>query len=199
MRDKAKLQPGERIIGMVARLAAEKGVEFLMEAMSDILKKHPTARVLHVGQYQDVMGEEEYTNKLQPMIKALGDRWTFLGILSPPELAAFYRLCEVTVLPSTNSTESFGIVQVESMSCGTPVVASDIPGVRIPIKMTGMGQLAPPANAQALAESICEVLEHPECYQGDPDEVMKRFSPVHIAEEYEAVFQEVVRSSKATQ
>jgi glycosyltransferase involved in cell wall biosynthesis len=199
MKEKANLRSGERIIGMVARLAAEKGVEFLVEAMTEILKKHPTARVLHVGQYQNVMGEEEYTAKLQPMIKALGDRWTFLGILSPSELAAFYRLCEVTVLPSTNSTESFGIVQVESMSCGTPVVASDIPGVRIPIKMTGMGKLAPPANAQALAESICEVLEHPECYRGDPDDVMKRFSPVHIAEEYEGVFKEVIQSSKATQ
>jgi glycosyltransferase involved in cell wall biosynthesis len=194
MRVKAGLKPGQRIIGMVARLAAEKGVEFLVEAMPEVIAKHPTARVLHVGQYQNVMGEEEYTQKLRPMIQALGDRWIFLGVLSPSELAAFYRLCEVTVLPSTNSTESFGIVQVESMSCGTPVVASDIPGVRVPVKMTGMGQLASPADAHALAEGICEVLEHPQNYLGDPVEVTRRFSPSHIAVEYEKVFKEVIRN-----
>ena len=48
------------------------------------------------------------------------------------------------MLPSLNSTESWGIVQVESMSCGTPVVATDLPGVRMPVKMTGMGRIVPP-------------------------------------------------------
>ena len=189
---KAGLEPGQRVIGMVARLAAEKGVEYLAGAMPEILKKHPSARVLHVGQYQNVMGEDEYTHKLCPMIQALGERWTFLGILTPAELAAFYRQCELTVLPSTNSTESFGIVQVESMSCGTPVVASNIPGVRQPVKMTGMGRLVPPADAQALAEAISEVLAHPERYKGDVNAVIERFSPRKIAQEYEGVYQEVI-------
>jgi len=195
---KVKFVPGQRVIGMVARLAAEKGVEYLVQAMPDILNKYPTARVLHVGQYQNVMGEEDYTHKLQPMIQALGDRWTFLGILSSEELAAFYHLCEVTVLPSTNSTESFGIVQLESMSCGTPVVASDLPGVRMPVKLTGMGRLAPPANAHALAAEINEVLDHPELYGGNADDVTARFSSQRIAQEYEAVFQEVYKSKKGT-
>jgi glycosyltransferase involved in cell wall biosynthesis len=188
---KAKLQPGQRIIGMVARLATEKGVEYLVEAMPDIVQKHPTARVLHVGQYQNIMGEEEYANKLRPMIEALGDRWTFLGILPPAELSAFYRLCEVTVLPSINSTESFGIVQVESMSCGTPVVASNIPGVRQPVLMTGMGCLTPPRDASALAKAINSVLDNPNGYHGDPQAVARRFSPEKIAEKYEEVFREV--------
>ena len=194
---KARLEPGQRIIGMVARLAAEKGVEYLVEAMPEVLKKHPSARVLHVGQYQNVMGEEEYINKLRPMIQALGDRWTFLGILSPGELTALYKQCELTVLPSTNSTESFGIVQVESMSCGTPVVASDIPGVRQPVRMTGMGSLAPPANVHALAEAIINILDHPETYQGDVNGVIERFSPHRIGEEYERLFQEIISSRKS--
>jgi glycosyltransferase involved in cell wall biosynthesis len=192
---KAKLEPGQCVIGMVARLAAEKGVEYLVKAMPDILKNHPTARVLYVGQYQDVMGEEEYINKLRPMIQVLGDRWTFLGILPAEELAAFYRQCDVTVLPSTNSTESFGIVQVESMAYGTPVVASDIPGVRQPVKLTGMGRVVPPADAHALAEGISEVLTHPEQYKGDVEVVKKYFSSQRIAEEYESVFQQVTKGS----
>jgi len=189
---KAGLEPGQRIIGMVARLAAEKGVGYLVEAMSELLKNHPTARVLYVGQYQNVLGEETYIKKLQPMIDALGDRWTFLGILPPGELAAFYRRCDVTVLPSTNSTESFGIVQIESMSCGTPVVASDMPGVRQPVKLTGMGRVVPTANAQALAEGLNDVLAHPEHYQGDAEAVLERFSPERIAEQYEQMFTEIL-------
>jgi glycosyltransferase involved in cell wall biosynthesis len=189
---KAGLEPGQRIIGMVARLAAEKGVEYLVEAMSELLKNHPTARVLYVGQYRNVLGEETYIKKLQPMIDALGDRWTFLGILPPGELAAFYRRCDVTVLPSTNSTESFGIVQIESMSCGTPVVASDMPGVRQPVKLTGMGRVVPTANAQALAEGLNDVLSHPEHYQGDAQAVLERFSPERIAEQYEQMFTEIL-------
>jgi glycosyltransferase involved in cell wall biosynthesis len=189
---KAGLNPGQRIIGMVARLAAEKGVEYLVGAMPEILKKHPTARVLYVGQYQNVLGEEVYINKLRLRIEALGNRWTFLGILPPAELAAFYQQCDVTVLPSTNSTESFGIVQVESMSCGTPVVASDLPGVRQPVKMTGMGRVVPPGDAYALAEGISEVLSHPEQYKGDVDAVIDTYSPQHTAQAYEVVFQEVL-------
>lgn len=197
LKRKARLEPGQRIIGMVARLAAEKGVEYLVGAMPEILKKHPTARVLHVGQYQNVLGEEDYAYKLKPMIQALGEHWTFLGILPPAELSAFYQQCEVTVLPSTNSTESFGIVQVESMACGTPVVASDIPGVRQPVKMTGMGRVVPPSNAHTLAEGISQVLDHPEEYTGDVNSVIKRFSSQHIAEEYERVFQELIKGRKS--
>jgi glycosyltransferase involved in cell wall biosynthesis len=194
LRQKTRLQPGQRIIGMVARLAAEKGVEYLVEAMPDILKKHPTARVLHVGQYQNVLGEEKYAARLKPMIQALGDHWTSLGILDDHQLSAFYQQCDVTVLPSTNSTESFGIVQVESMLRGTPVVASNLPGVRQPVTMTGMGKLAIPADAQSLADSIEAVLEHPDRYQGDVNDVISRFSSQHIAEEYESLFHELVGS-----
>lgn len=188
---KAGIQPGQRVIGMAARLASEKGVETLVQAMPRILQQHPTARVLYMGQYQNVLGEEAYAQKLAPHIEALGEHWTFLGNLSPAELSAFFRTCEVTVLPSLNSTESWGMVQVESMSCGTPVVASDLPGVRMPLKLTGMGRIVPPGDAAALAEAIGEILKHPAQYGGDAQAIAQRFSPEQIAEQYEAIFRQV--------
>jgi glycosyltransferase involved in cell wall biosynthesis len=189
---KAGIQPGARLIGMAARLATEKGVEYLVQAMPRILQRYPTARVLYMGQYQHVLGEEAYAQKLAPLIQALGEHWTFLGNLSPMELSAFYRTCEVTVLPSLNSTESWGIVQVESMSCGTPVVASDLPGVRMPVKLTGMGRIVPPADAPALAEAIMAVLDDPQAYRGDAEAIAHQFSPEHTAELYEMIFQEAL-------
>jgi glycosyltransferase involved in cell wall biosynthesis len=189
---KANPRPGQRVIGMAARLATEKGVEHLVAAMPRILERYPEARVLFMGQYQNVLGEELYAARLAPMIERLGEHWTFLGNLSPGELTAFYRLCEVTVLPSLNSTEAFGLVQVESMVCGTPVVASDLPGVRQPVRMTGMGLIVPPADPEALAEAIIRVLDNRQAYLSDPQAVAERFSLDHLAEAYEKLFAELL-------
>ncbi len=192
-RRKYNLRPGQPVIGMLARLATEKGVEYLVQAMPRILERFPEARVLYVGHYRNVLGEEAYARKLAPMIARLGEHWTFLGVLPDEEVAAFFRACTVTVLPSLNSTESFGIVQVESMACGTPVVASDLPGVRQPVAMTGMGCTVPAGNAPALAEALIAVLEDPARYRGDPQHVRLRFSPDTIGGEYEALFEELRR------
>ena len=134
-------------------------------------------------------GEQPYAQRLAPIIEQLGAHWTFLGSLTPAQQTAFYRLCEVTVLPSINSTESYGLVQVESMACGTPVIASDLPGMRVPVQMTGMGRLFPPADAPALAEALIEVLDHPEQYHSRADDLVQRSTPDYVAAEYEKVFE----------
>ncbi len=190
-RRKYGLRPRQPVIGMLARLATEKGVEYLVQAMPRVLERFPEARVLYAGHHRNVLGEEAYARKLAPLIAELGEHWTFLGVLPQEEVAAFFRVCDVTVLPSLNSTESFGMVQVESMACGTPVVASDLPGVRQPVAMTGMGCTVPPGDAPALAEALVQVLEDPSRYRGDPAHVRLRFSPETIAAEYEALFSEL--------
>lgn len=187
-RKKNKIEPEQRLIGMAARLASEKGVEYLAEALPVVLQKYPEARVLFVGPYQNVVGEETYTERLAPLISQLGKHWSFLGVVTPQEMSAFFHECEVTVLPSINSTESYGLVQVESMTCGTPVIASDLPGVRVPVKMSGSGLIIPAQNAPALANAIIAVLEHPRDYQGDPQHVVELSMPLSVAIEYEKAF-----------
>jgi glycosyltransferase involved in cell wall biosynthesis len=189
LREKASIQPGQRIIGMAARLATEKGAEFLAEALPGVLLKYPTARVLYAGEYQNVFNEQAYAQRLAPLIEVLGEHWTFLGSLTPAQQTAFYRLCELTALPSINSTESYGLVQVESMACGTPVIASDRPGMRVPVQMTGMGRLVPPANSPALADAIIEVLDHPQQYRNRAGDLVQRSTPDYVAAEYEKVFE----------
>lgn len=197
-RQRIGVQPGQRIIGMTARLASEKGVEYLVQAMPEVLRRHPEARVIFVGQYQDVFGEQEYAQRLAPSIQELGRHWTFLGVTPPKDYSAFLHTAEVSVLPSINSTESFGMVQVESMICGTPVVSSDLPGVRQPVLLSGMGKLVPPRDASALAQAIIEILDHPERYRGDAAALAQRFSPQAIAAEYEALFQELLLSARVS-
>lgn len=193
--EKYRILPGQRIIGMAARLAAEKGVEYLAEAIPLVLEKHPTARVLFVGPYLNVVGEKLYAQKLEPLISALGEHWSFLGIISDPEMAAFFNLCEVTVLPSINSTESYGTVQVESMLCGTPVIATDMPGVRIPVQETGSGLIVSPANPTELAQAIIMILDNPSSFEGQPEKLIQNSSPEQVAREYEELFRELLAKS----
>lgn len=187
-KQKHKIRDDEPVIGMLARLATEKGVEYLIQAMPRILKVFPKARILYGGQYKNVLGEEAYAARLSPQIKALGQHWKFLGIISEEEIGAFFQVCDVTVLPSLNSTESFGMVQVESMSCGTPVVASDLPGVRQPVLLTSMGLIVPPGNSEALAQAIIQILTDPEKYKQNPEEIRQKFSSDLLAKRYEQVF-----------
>ncbi len=179
---------GQVVVGMMARLAAEKGVEYLLEALPHILAVYPNTRVLFAGPYENVVGEAAYARRLRPLFERYRDHWTFVGVLDPAEAVAFFANCHVTVLPSINATESFGLVQVESMLCGTPVVASDLPGVRVPTATTGMGRTVPPRNGRALAEAILEVLAHREAYVRPREEVERHYSTGRTAAAYEELF-----------
>jgi glycosyltransferase involved in cell wall biosynthesis len=191
--EKFDIREGQRIIGMVARLATEKGVEYLVQALPQVLKRIPEARILFVGAHQNVVGEEEYAARILPLIEGLKDHWSLLGHLSPVEMTVYFKTCEVLVLPSLNSTEAFGLVQVEAMSCGTPVIATDLPGVRVPVKTSGMGIIVPVADAGAIAHAILDILNEPESYHGDPVEILRKYSPDVIAAGYEELFKTIMR------
>jgi glycosyltransferase involved in cell wall biosynthesis len=184
---------GRKVIGMAARLAAEKGVEYLLEAAPTILEKYPGTRFLFAGQCENVLGERAYERKIAPLLTALGDRWTFLGVLEPDAMAAFFKSCDVTVLPSINSTETFGLVQIESMICGTPVVAAGLPGVREPVRITGMGRIVPPRDPAHLAEAVLEVLGNRSQFIQPAGKIIEMFSPDATAARYEALFEEIAK------
>jgi glycosyltransferase involved in cell wall biosynthesis len=186
------LAEGGPVIGMAARLAAEKGVDVLLNALPRILEEYPQARVVFAGQYQDVMGEEAYAERLAPLFREYEDHWTFLGVLRPVQMAAFYPNLDVVVVPSLNSTESFGLVQVEAMLVGTPSVASDLPGVRQPVAQTGMGEVVPVGNSQALAEAIIRVVRSRNAYARPRGEIANRWSTERTAAEYEALFERLL-------
>jgi glycosyltransferase involved in cell wall biosynthesis len=74
------------------------------------------------------------------------------------------------------------------MGCGTPVVASDLPGVRVPVEVTRMGIIVPPANAQELARALIAVLSNPDAYRGDPEALIQLSTPDSVAAQYEDIF-----------
>jgi glycosyltransferase involved in cell wall biosynthesis len=192
--DAHSLDGGRPVVGMAARLAAEKGVEVLLNALPRVLEIYPRARVLFAGQYQDVMGEEVYAEHLEPSFRQYGERWTFLGVLTPSQMAAFYPNLDVIVVPSLNSTESFGLVQVEAMLCGTPSIASDLPGVRQPVLQTGMGEVVPIGDGDALAEAIIRVVgsDKQHEYIQPRKSIAACFSTERTVAGYEALFERLL-------
>ncbi|MCG8348906.1 MAG: glycosyltransferase family 4 protein [Chloroflexales bacterium] len=180
------------IIGMAARLAAEKGVEVLINALPRILETYPNTRVLFAGPYENVLGEEAYARLLAPLFDRYREHWSFLGTLGPADIAAFFPNCDVVVVPSLNSTETFGLVQVEAMLCGTPSIASALPGVRQPVLQTGMGEIVPIGDSAALAEAIIRVIDKRPHYVRPRDEITARFSTERTATDYERLFADLL-------
>ncbi|MGZ6317393.1 MAG: glycosyltransferase family 4 protein [Anaerolineales bacterium] len=182
------------VIGMAARFAAEKGVQVLLDGLPEILEKYPEAQVLFAGQYQNVMGEKAYADRLMPRIREYqqSGHWTFLGNLNPVEMSSFYPNLDVLVVPSLNSTEAFGLVQIEAMLNGVPSVASALPGVRMPVQMHGTGCVAKIGDPASLAQSVIKVLDDPEKYRGDIAAIRKAYDPDSIAAEYETLFESLL-------
>jgi len=77
------------------------------------------------------------------------------------------------------------------MTCGTPAVASDLPGMRQPILQTGMGKIFQMGDSEKLAQALIDVLSNPGAHQGNVPQITSRYSPETIAEEYEALFREL--------
>jgi len=181
------------VIGMATRFASEKGVGILINALPDVMESFPRAMVLYAGQYQDVMGENTYYQKLLPSIQSYQAKgqWNFLGVLTPEEMTLFYNCLDVLVVPSLNSTETFGLVQIEAMLQGTPTIASNLPGVRVPPQLTGMGEVVPIGDAAALAKAIINIVSQPEKFQGSQEEIKNTFDPMVNATAYETIYKEL--------
>ena len=190
-----KIRQKRPVIGMVTRFAAEKGVEVLLEALPDVLKEYPSAQVLFAGQYQNVIGEKNYAGRLFQRIKGFEEMgaWKFLGNLSQQQLAAFYPNMDLLVVPSLNSTEAFGLVQVEAMMNGIPCLASDLPGVRRPVQMHAMGKVVPVGDPSALADGILELVAGKAQYKCDQTSLARLYAPEAVAAEYEQLFQELLK------
>lgn len=147
------------VLGLAGRVAREKGYEYLAQALPLVWERFPQARVVHAGAWKGVVGEQAYQDRITAMVAEFGEKWMSTGYLSDEDFLAFFGACDLLVFSSLNSTESFGIVQVEALSQGTPIVASDLPGVRQPVLQTGMGRIVPLRDAEALAAGILAVLE----------------------------------------
>jgi phosphatidylinositol alpha-mannosyltransferase len=154
-----RFQEGARIL-FVGRLEPRKGFGYLLEAYARIQAELPEARLLVVGPYSsgDVRPFERRLRKMS--VSGVH----FLGCVTEKDLAIYYRNSHVFCAPSTG-LESFGMVLLEAMAAGVPIVASDIDGYRAVLKHGAEGLLVPPREPVALADALLHLLRHPETRQ----------------------------------
>jgi len=184
--DKAKL------VGFAGRFVEEKGFDFLLKAIPYVLEQIPNARFVYAGEVNVVY--ESFFEQWRHLVERWKDYIVMLGLLNDAQkVANFYAMCDVLALPSR--TDCFPMVQVEAMLCGTPTVATDIPGLRVPIQLTKMGRLVRPQDERALAEGIVEVLNNREQYIKSREEIAAVFDLEKTIDEYERLFQSLVQSA----
>ena len=181
-----KYDKGEAlVIGFLGRISSEKGIEYLLQTIPILQKKLQKDFIIVLAGPEKVIGERTYQKKIT---KALEENKAYvrrIGEISDEDLGAFYSLLDVLVLPSINSTEVFGMVQVEAMLCGTPVVASDLPGVRTVVQQTGMGEISKLRDGKDLANKIVEVLKYRKSYMKRQKEVKTIYASTKVLDAYQ--------------
>lgn len=176
------------VIGYVGRYASEKGIDVLLQTLPRLREHFPDAVVALAGPRRDPRDGSLLRGPWDAWLERYADAIRPLDYLSDEDLGRFYAACDVLTLPSTDWTESFGMVQIEAMLCGTPVVASDLPGVREPIASTGFGMLAAPGDVASLACAILTVLGDPERFRVQAAAVEERYSLAATVDAYERVY-----------
>jgi glycosyltransferase involved in cell wall biosynthesis len=141
-------------VGALDRAHHFKGADRLLRAFGQLRDRRSTLLVV---------GEGDLRPGLERLASDLGvaDRTRFVGKVSNTNLAPFYNAADVLVLPSV-PPESFGLVLIEAMASGRPVVAHDIPGVRTLVRPGVDGYLAQPGDLADLVEKIDRLVDDPE-------------------------------------
>jgi glycosyltransferase involved in cell wall biosynthesis len=181
----------------VGRLVEKKGVQFLLEAMPAVLKKHSTVRLILAGS-----GPMEQELRQQAQRLQISDRVSFLGMVSQTELPAMYRKATLAIFPfivaKSGDQEGFGLVQVEAMGCECPIIAGDLPAIHDIVIHEENGLIVESGNIRALADAIIQTLDDKDLRLKLAEkarmQVMERFDWEVIAGKYGKIYQALLHS-----
>lgn len=178
------------VIGFCGRIAKQKGLEILCQSVKylDKMLGKNNYVILMAGPTK-IIGEKYYDFLENKYPKILKDNFVFLGEIDRNILSNFYEKLNVLVLPSNDTLESFGWVQIEAMKCGTPCVATDLPGMRVPIQESSWGELFEIDNPKDLASKIVHVLKNgKKYYQNNLSGKLETFNYQKSISQYEELF-----------
>jgi rhamnosyl/mannosyltransferase len=188
-----KLSYGSPIIFFLGRLIYYKGLEYLVAAMSNV-----GAKLL-------IAGEGPLREQLQKQAFQAGvaKKIVFLGKLSEDEKIAFYHACDVFVLPSVETSEAYGLVQLEAHACGKPVVSTNLPTGVPYVNLDGItGIVVPPRDSKALSEALNRLLADSELRLRLGESARKRveqeFNFDLMIKKTLSIYQEIVQEQEQT-
>ncbi len=152
--------PGGPILLFVGRIQPLKGASVAVQALAALGPDYADARLVVVGGPSGPHGHEE-VERMVGLVRDLGvgDRVDFVPPRRHELLSTYYRAADVCLVPSRS--ESFGLVALESAACGTPVVASDVGGLRSLVDHGRTGYLVDDPTAEAFAAWVRQILAEP--------------------------------------
>ncbi|MGI8908660.1 MAG: glycosyltransferase family 4 protein [Candidatus Sumerlaeaceae bacterium] len=190
VRGELGLDESARVVGVVGRLAPEKGHRYLVEASRQIAREVPDVQFVFVGQGRT---RAELEQQIAALPGDLPKRFHVLGFRE--DVPRLLRGFDLFVLPPTEG-ESLGTSILEAFAADLPVVATDVGGVSESVIDGRTGRLVPPANSAALAQAIIEMLNNPAAAtamaQNGKARVHEIFTPEAIARQTEAVYKKVL-------
>ncbi len=159
------LNSSAKVLLFVGRIQRLKGLEILVRAFAQ-LAPSVDAQLLIVGGRPGTAHETREITRVQHLATKLGvaERTRFVGAVAHAELPAYYAAADICVMPS--SYESFGLVAVESLACGTPVVATRVGGLTSIVRDGETGLLVPWRDADLFAEHLRRLLQDDALRQG---------------------------------
>ncbi|HCC23138.1 TPA: hypothetical protein DF272_03090 [Candidatus Falkowbacteria bacterium] len=159
--EKYQIKPDNIVVGFVGGLDSAhyfKGVNNLITAVSKVADDKIKAMIVGAGNLK-----KRYEQQAADL--GIGPRVIFTGYISDEALPEHYNLCDIFVLPSVDKSEAFGLVLLEAMACGKPLIASNLKGVRSVVVPGLNGLLIEPNNPQDLADKIKFFVSSPKLVQ----------------------------------
>ncbi|MDD5749557.1 MAG: glycosyltransferase family 4 protein [Patescibacteria group bacterium] len=143
-------------VGALDKAHYFKGVNVLIQTVKNLAQNRHDFRVV-------IVGEGDLKDSYQSLVKnmGLGKYIHFAGFVPDNLLPQFYNTADMLVLPSVDKSEAFGIVSLEAMASGVPVIAADLPGVRSVVDKKKTGLLVKPGNVDNLSNMISFILDNP--------------------------------------
>ena len=152
--------PGSPLVLYSGRLVERKGIRELLDAIPQVLDTTPNAYFVLAGGPPPLTGDEVAAQWLRPEHTAYRDRIHFTGWLSPKDVYRWYAAADILVVPSRY--EPFGMVVLEGMLHGLPVIAAEVGGPADIIQQGRTGLLIPPRDVAALAAALRQLVENDE-------------------------------------
>ncbi len=153
----------EKVVLYVGRFDPRKGIETLVRAVERCqVRQTEKLRLIIGGGSRPGHSDGNERDRIESIVADLGltDITHFPGRLSQDDLPTYYAAADVSVVPS--HYEPFGLVTIEAMACGTPVIGSDVGGLQFTVVPEKTGLLAPPKDADAFATALDRILSNPD-------------------------------------
>jgi len=185
--DRENVTTNSGVILFVGQLREHKGLRYLLKAMKIIKTQITDARLIIVGDGPQRATLTQYASELN-----VADVVSFEGNVTEDTLPRYYATSNVVVLPSYTRRDAFGLVLLEAMAAGKPIVASDIPGIRE--VLGGAGILVPPRDPQKLAGAILEILSSNQSWaqmRWHTQKHIRQYCWERIVERYERLYAKI--------